>query len=358
LAVVALSIGGAMMIASVLVYQSLVDTIEGQKRMRSDDFEIRLLRPLPKSDLLAASEGYQGVEMWDSALVSLVTDAQARLTTERVPLLGVPSSSALWRYKVTKGERLSEGQGSAVVNQALIDKFQDLDLQVGRTVEVIVGAKTLRVKIVGIIEEVAPASLYVSKGFLFSGSKPDSMASALKIKGAADIRAALSAVEESLIQRGGFPVFSMTRELFFEALIDHLIILLITLSAASVGILVVSALTLSSHMTLMVLERTRELGVIRAMGASSYQAFVLLLQESALLLIVAAFSSMLLALPIAKAIAGILGRVGLHSEISLVNPTPVFGLWVLVIVVASLFAVLPPFRLFVKLSLREAISSH
>ena len=133
--------------------------------------------------------------------------------------------------------------------------------------------------------------------------------------------------------------------------------LIITLLAImAVIIALVGGVGLSGVLALNVLERRREIGVMRSIGASNWQVIRLYVGEGMLLGIV----SWLIALPLSIPAAWFLATQGLSFALQtqLVYRFTITGavLWLLVIIVLALFASVLPARGAARVSVRESLA--
>jgi putative ABC transport system permease protein len=90
---------------------------------------------------------------------------------------------------------------------------------------------------------------------------------------------------------------------------DHLLMVVEFLGAMGTVIIVVGAVGLASTMSLGVLERTREIGVLRALGASDWRVIGIVQVEGLTIVALAWLASIPLSIPMSVALADAFGRV-------------------------------------------------
>jgi putative ABC transport system permease protein len=144
-------------------------------------------------------------------------------------------------------------------------------------------------------------------------------------------------------------------ELTEDVLSGGINIIITLLAAMAVIIALVGGVALSGVLSINVLERRREIGVMRAIGASSFQIFWLTIGEGLLL----GWLSWLIALPLSIP-AGLLLTFGLsaimHGE--LFYDFSVWGMfyWLGIVTVLAVVASLLPARGATRVSVRESLA--
>ncbi|UCC52808.1 MAG: FtsX-like permease family protein, partial [Anaerolineaceae bacterium] len=133
-------------------------------------------------------------------------------------------------------------------------------------------------------------------------------------------------------------------------------IILNLLAVMAIVIALVGGVGLSGILSLSVLERRREIGVMRAIGASSWQVIRLFVGEGVLLGLI----SWLIALPLSIPIAYAFTTKGLSFALNqqlVYQFTPAgAGLWLVIITMLAIFASALPARGAARISVRESLA--
>ena len=121
-------------------------------------------------------------------------------------------------------------------------------------------------------------------------------------------------------------------------------------------IALIGGVGLSGILSLSVLERRREIGVMRAIGASSWQVIRLFIGEGVLLGLI----SWLIALPLSIPLAHIFTTQGLSIALNQqlayqFTPTGA-GLWLVIITILAMIASVLPARAAAQISVRESLA--
>jgi putative ABC transport system permease protein len=332
LTVSALGLGGAVLLTAANVYRSLERAVTDALAQRDDDVDVRLLRSAPAPALLRdvrAIEGVRSVEVWGHALASLVlprsrSDGGTPIGTGRYSLLAPPHDTPLLRLPLAEGRLLQRDDRDAIVVDRALQAREPM-LQLGAEVLLIVsgaaGPVTRSVRVVGVVELIEEPTIYTTPALLAAMGTPHAgpaadttpRAAALRIVAAPGQESLVATrVEERLVDAGAFPVYVMTKGALRRAMTDHFVILLALLSAVAAAAILVGALSLGASTAITALERTREIGVMRAIGASSRSVTRMLMLEGAAAAGLSALLALLLSLPLSLGVGTLVGRHGLH----------------------------------------------
>jgi putative ABC transport system permease protein len=159
------------------------------------------------------------------------------------------------------------------------------------------------------------------------------------------------------LERAGMPVAGslVTREVR-RAFEDHLLMVVQFLSAMGWIMVAVGGMGLASTMSLAVLERTRGIGVLRAIGARHSAIFSMIEVEGLVIAILGWLAALPLSIPMSLALSSAFGEVMFSVPI---RPLPsVSGalIWLLVAVLVSLVACAMPARRATHISVATALS--
>jgi putative ABC transport system permease protein len=135
----------------------------------------------------------------------------------------------------------------------------------------------------------------------------------------------------------------------FNVIIIFLLVMALTLA-------IVGGLGLMGTMSINVLERTREIGIMRSIGASNWAVRRIFIIEGVLIGILSWILAMMIALPISKLFSNLLGNAFMHAPFSFAFSVGGAVLWlVIVIVLAAVASFLPAWNAS-RLSIREVLA--
>jgi putative ABC transport system permease protein len=101
--------------------------------------------------------------------------------------------------------------------------------------------------------------------------------------------------------------------------------------------------------------RTREIGMMKAVGATDRRIFVLIIGEALLVGVASWIASALLALPLTAVIDRFLNSLGFLSARWVISPAAL-AIWLAAVLLGSAAAALMPARRAARLTVREALA--
>lgn len=365
LTLITLSLGGAIFIATFNVQAAMdrqVDLISGYFLA---DVNLTLEQPQRTSKIYDALQGLPGmahIEGWGGARTEMaLADGSSG---ESVSLFAPPSNTKLVDPVVIGGRWLAPGDRNAIT---LNERFQ-LDYpeyKVGDTLTLKVNGKDSNWTVVGFFQMAGRSSgllAYTNFESLSAVIGQPDQASSYRIEAdhpnltEAEQEALGSAIEARLKERG-VNVADITTGSYvansaaqgFETLTGFLLFLAsLTALVGSIG--------LAGTMSLNILERTREFGVLRAIGATDRALVKLVLVEGLLIGGISWVIAAALAFPISKLLSDAisLALFGYASTLT-VKPTG-FLIWLGAVLILSTLACLLPARNAARLTIREVLA--
>jgi putative ABC transport system permease protein len=362
LTVVTLALGGALFTSALNVSGAWTHAVDQDFARRRYDLMVRLAEPQPidrLSALLAATPGVEHGEYWPGASPYLIGPEGAAGST--VALVGPDPGSRLLDLRLVAGRWLEPGDSAAaVVNHAVL--IRNPSLRVGETVGLRLEGRTIELPIVGVAKELSPmAVVYAPRRAVLeatgqSGETARSIRVVTREHTAAGQLAAAREIEQRF-QREEIEVAGIQRmQDARKGIHDHLVILMVILTMASGIVVFVGGLGLTSTLTLSVVQRTREIGVLSAIGATPrtisghvwFEGVVIGLMSWALAIVLAA--------PVSWGLGVVTGNMFFKAPLDFFMSPGAALLWLgLVLVLASLSSFYPAWRA-ARLTVREAIA--
>ncbi len=359
-----LTIAGAMFMA---VFSSY-DTIHGQisELGRYIAFDASLSIPGGADKHTVEREALRDsqvkvAEGWASANVIIVHPDGSE--SDRVELIGLPQHAQTIQPRLVAGRWLQPGDvWQVVVNEDLLTK--ETGIQVGSRLAVKINGLERPVEVVGIASQhMSGSRIYMDYDQLtrLTGRHNQvDMVRVLAAPGSFSSAATQGTIGKRLEKRFEdakiSEATSRTRDEIFDSTSSAFNILLIVLLLIALILAVIGGLGLTGAMGLNVLERTREIGVLRAVGASHGSVRRVVVVEGALVAFISWAISALLSYPVGRLLSEAVVRVAFGTGAPFRYSTLGLLVWLLAVLLIGLLASLAPAREAVRLTVREVLN--
>lgn len=361
LAVTLLATGGAAFMAALNVSEAWTRAVDGDFGRRRYDLMLAFSEFLPTAEVervVRAVPGVARTEYWPT-ISPWLTDPQGVATTS-VSLVGLEPRTPLLAPRIVAGRWLAEGDTDAVVvNQAI--RLRGAGFAPGDTLRLRIRGGTRAFRVVGVARELAPMpTVYAARGHVLAvtGRSLDSTRAVrivLERHGAAEQKRVARALEQAC-EAAGLPVTVLQRmEDMKQAILDHLVIIFSILTLASSVVVFVGGLGLTSTLTLSVLQRTRELGVLGALGATPRTLATHVWLEGLALGVLSWFGAVLLTLPLSWALGAACGAIFLKAPLDPWLSPRALALWLGLVLVLATFSSFHPALRAARLRVRDAL---
>lgn len=363
-----LATAGAMFIASVNLKVAWEDYVAQAAAYRQYDLEIHLQHPAPQAQVIGLVTAIPGVgkaEAWNTAAAAV--DRGNGLEIVRTypdgghggfSLRSAPPQTDFVDLHLLEGRWLQPQDTDAIVLNQLARTSTFPAVKAGQWISLRVEDRPVRLRVVGIVRELlTPASGYTTSAAFANASNQAGRSNAIRIvlseRGTAD------AVAQSVVaalEREQIGVKSiLTEELLGAAQAGHIYILVFALGFIATMMALVGTLGLASALSTSVIERTREFGVMRAIGASSVDVLKGVLSEGLFIGLLSWMVSVPLSIPISMGVGNVLASIS-NQPLSLTLSPGAAGLWLGMVMLASAAASLYPARQASRLTVRQTLS--
>ncbi|HEX6832235.1 MAG TPA: FtsX-like permease family protein, partial [Rudaea sp.] len=270
---------------------------------------------------------------------------------------GIPPDTPLFRASMDRGRWLDAHDTNALVlGQHLLR--EEPELKIGDDVTLKIGGRTSTWHIVGADQTVVQTLAYApfaTVAALHGNDDATLLAvatrggnAAAKLDAIVRLRAALDGED---LRVSGSQLLSETR----RGIEDHLLMVWQFLSAMGWVMIAVGGMGLASTMSLAVLERTREIGVLRAIGARHGAIARMIQLEGLVIVLLAWLASLLLSAPIGLLLADAFGRILFPVPARALPTASAVLTWLALSVVLSLIACAWPGRRAMKIPAATAL---
>jgi putative ABC transport system permease protein len=342
-----MAVGGATFMTAFNVSDSWRNTVDSLFAARRYDLQVVLTQRMTDEQLravLGALPGVARVEPWGGAWAQL--QSARAVEGYRMMLTAVPPDSAMISYPVLEGRWLRPDDTNAIVINHELRQDPDAGLTLGDTVTLDIEGKPSTWTVVGVVRELGvrrrgqniPASAYVSRRAFedvtgLRGLSSNVVLSATE-RGAEPLRELTRRVERALDEASLKRTIVQPSTHRKQELLDHLLIIR--------NFLLAMAALVASVGGLNVMERTRELGVMRAIGASTGAVLRIVVGEGVTLAVLSWFVGLALSVPLSLLIGDFAGRIFVHADLdNTFSVVAALGWLVLSVVIGAVASALP-----------------
>jgi putative ABC transport system permease protein len=269
------------------------------------------------------------------------------------------ADSPLVHPTLVEGRWLVPGDQKAVVVNTLMLK-NDPDVKVGDEITLKMSGDETKWSVVGIMKGTPPIAMayvnypYFARTMGYVGRSPVlfTVTDAHDAASQARMAQALEDRFEALGMGVSSTQTSATERAQIQAQFNVLVIFLLIMA---VLLAVVGGIGLMGTMSLNVLERTREIGVMRAVGATGAAISGIVIVEGVLIGLISWAIGVLIAYPLSIALCNMVGNSILRSPLSYIFSIPGALLWLGIALVLASLASLLPARSASRISVREVL---
>lgn len=356
-----LALAGAVFIAVMNVRTSLQRTVDDIFRYFTGDFQVGFGRDYRLSLLEPLATSVPGVDLvegWGGAGAYRIRPDGSDGTD--IAINAPPADTGMVNPMLAEGRWLLPADENALVVSANFLAAEP-DLKVGDDVMLKIGDDDTAWQIVGVMRWAMPQSIgYANYEYLASRYGAPGRVSALMIStgphDAASREQIARALETRLTEAGLDVNYTMTIDQQRSSAETLFSIVTNLLMSMAVLLAIVGGIGLAGTMSLNVLERIREVGVLRAIGAGHGAVLQVVIVEGVLIGLLSAAVGVLLAYPLGKVIGQIVGSVTMNIALTYVVSVTGVLLWVGLVIAISVVASYAPAQQAANLSVRQVLA--
>jgi putative ABC transport system permease protein len=348
LTLITLVMGGAVFISAFNIRASLNETVQSRFTNQHYDIQVIFSKGIKETDFRASIDSLLFItdyETWVYAKATRIISGHSE--SEQMDLKVVPLNTKLFVPEIMSGVWLSGNPDEVVVNHMFLSKYPDT--KVGDNITLKVKDKTKSLKVVGTIRELfSSPAVYVNKSLLAEWpemtGKTNSTLIAFNNTKHADI-AGNSAELEQWFKSNNYPTTLVFRKDDYKArVIDHLVIITTMLIMVTLLLILVGGLGLITTIGINIVERQREMAILRAIGVTNGKLYKLIITEGFITGLLSWLLALIVSLPVSYYLGNkffnIFFETTLNFNISWVG----IALWLGIIVLFSAIAVIVPAR--------------
>jgi putative ABC transport system permease protein len=364
LTLITLTLGGAIFISTFNVQATVDDYVKQVRKYFHADVTLifdREYRVEGVRQIAGSVPGVREVESWATPRGELVINNTP--TEEMVQIFAPPASSKLVDPVIVKGRWLLPGDQNAItVNDVFLTQYPGM--KVGDSLRLKINERDIDFTIVGVFQFVGGDQLiaYTNYEFLSRQLGDLGKSSSYRIissgeKQTLDSQTLLSEQIDQRFRTEGYHVNEVSTGLsLMRSTSGGMNILIAVLLVLAVLTALVGSIGLMGMMSMNVMERTREIGVMRAIGASDHKIMTLVIVEGLIIGMISWFVGSLLAFPISWQLSNIVSQAIFKAPAHFTLTPNGFFIWLAAVLVLSVLASVLPARNAARLTIREVLA--
>lgn len=361
---IALALGGAVFISAMTLRASLFETLDASIASQRYDVEVQFSRPYRVARVTPDALAVAGVTSVESLLRDTIYPVHADGGTgERIVLRAMPAETTMFAPRMVAGRWLQPGERDGVVLSTNIT-IKEPTYRVGERVLMRINDKDYSFRIIGYIEElqppINPALAYITIDGYNAVAGGVGRTDTIRVSTVAHDAATHAATSEALEQQlreAGYDVRLVRNRTEDRAILaERFNLISVVLSILSLMVAIVGALGLAGTMSMNVLERTREIGVMRAVGASDRAVRQVIVSEGVVIGGLAWLMGTLVSVPMSMLMSYAIGKNLLGTGLIWTYAWFAVAVWGVVVLGMSIVASRLPARSAVQLTVREVLA--
>jgi len=366
LTLLTLTVAGTVFVAVFSVRSSLYSTLDQALTYFNYDISVQFTQSYRASrieqEVLQVS-GIKAIECWGMTSGRILKDERKESETEdskNVSIVAPPVDTKMIQPQIIEGRWLSpEDESALVVNTDVLKDSPQL--KVGEPAVVMVGNRKLRFTVVGVVQGILTGPMvYAPYNWLTGAVQEAGKARSVQIVTNSAVPEEQSIVGRALeerLKKHNLRIMDANVTWEQKKLIHSQFDLIITfLLIMAVLLAVVGALGLAGTMGINVLERTREIGVMRAVGASSIDIGKVFVVEALCIGMMSCLAGMIFALPVAMYLSHEIGVLFLQNPLEFSFSFLGAGIWLGLSTILSVLASLVPAWNASRLSVKDVLN--
>ena len=350
LTLLTLAAGGLFFLSALNVRASMINTLDRMFAARKFDVSISFADPYELEKIqraVAKTPGVVRAEGWFVTEATLVS---------RFTVVALPADTKLLDLEIIEGRKLAPGDTDAiVVNNALAGR--ETKMRVGETVILRMGSAESTWRVVGVAREAfSPAVAYIPLSSIEQPRMVNSLRLALENPDPDVVSVVKEELDGNLEQEGVRARGSSSKAESRFGFDQHMLMIYVFLIVMSAIIGGVGGLGLMTTMSLNVFERRREMGVMRALGATPRIVLLMVVAEGVVIGVLSWAIAGLLAWPVSKAIGDVLVRMLFRGGLDFTFEPLGLLIWIIVSVGLSAVASFLPAWKASRVTVREALA--
>jgi len=358
-----MSLGVAIFSTGFNVKQSLIVFLADSRDSMKHDVQIVFKDQMQREAAISPFhllENVERIETWNGGKGRLQTGVSS--TTNGIGIVALPFDTNLMKWKIIEGRWLKQTRDIEIVmNQQAVETF-GRPVEVGKSYDINIKGKMINAKLVGTVKEFDIAKIYIDQKQYDLAVNPNHMINSLmfvaKNKDYGKIIDLKKNIEKIISSTNFNVLYVMSQAERAKIIFDHLNIILTILAFLAFLVLLVSALGMASATGINIMERTREIGVLRAIGATPKMIYRLFVTEGMLVSLASIGTGLIIAWPMSVAASAFFGYLilGANTPLDFAFSTSGFFITLTITLGFGYLASRIPARKAITVSTKEALA--
>jgi putative ABC transport system permease protein len=349
-----LASAGTLFVAAMSTRTGLAEAAEQSSEQIRWDVGVQLASPTSLDELVPVVERVaqvSRVEGWTVTEGGLAGPGQIPITSTypdqghgRLEVTAIPADTAMFTPpKLLEGRWLNPDETGAIVLNQVTVANADFDIQPSDTVELFVDGRATNWRVAGIAQEPGASSrAYVTAQGLAEATGQPPEANTLRIatdSPAEQTRTAVAVAVKNSLTDAGVGVRSAESVGAQEAAVEgHQGPLVFVLVAGAIALGLIGAIGLASTMGANVLERTREFGVMHAIGARPAAVRRIVVAEGVFVALASLLLAIIPTLGLTAAMANLVGNAFMSAPLPFQISILGAGIWTALVILGAVLA--------------------
>jgi len=368
-----LASAGTVFVAGMSTSDGVRAVSEEAKAKRQWDVEVQLASPTSMDELTTLVERLprvSRVEGWTISKAGVAGPQQIPITRTYpdqghggVAVTAIPAGTTMLTLpKLLEGRWLNPGETGAIVLNQITRANTVPGIHAGDTVDLWVGGRPTTWRVVGIAEEREGGSggAYVTaEGFAEASGQPPRVNTLRIATDSHDeqTRGTVAEAVDEVLTGAGVEVQSVASVSLSEAASEgHLGPIILIVLAMSIAMGVVGCIGLASTMSANILERTREFGVMHAIGARPETVRRIVVAEGVFLALASCLAAVIPTLGLTVVMGDGLGNLFMYAPLPFRISMLAAGIWIVLVVLGAVLATEAAGTRASRLTVREALA--
>jgi putative ABC transport system permease protein len=367
-----LTLAGAMFLMVLTLSASMTHTLDTELERRQYDLRLFFFQEHRSDRIEGLLERHPGIveaEAWYSVNGTALRQGEEMEDTGGLgaELFGVPSGSTMYRPLITGGRWLSpEDRGRVAVISRDTAEFNNLGI--GDVITVDLGdLGQADFEVIGTYQAISPDvfstdPIYAPASAVVDVTKRANRANQVLIRATAQdadtLEALMADLDEYLTAYNMevSPFFSRTKPQDREYAFNTFSIVNQMLFSVALVMGIVGGIGLMGSLSISVVERTREVGVLRSIGGTSPVIMTMFILEGVLQGLMSWLVAVPLSYVVAQPVAALLGRTIFQTELDFAYNYTAVGIWLVAVLSIAFLASIIPAHAAGRISVRESLA--